>query len=51
MWRRLILHETEFLREKFFTSYFIDDHVFFRVFTLYIVFVFIELIEYACLNT
>ena len=47
MWRRLILHETGFPRLKFFTSYFIDGRVFFRIFAFYIVFDDL----YACINT
>ena len=33
-----ILHETGFTHERFFTSYFINHRVFFRIFTFYIVF-------------
>ena len=47
MWRRLILHETGFPRVKFFTSYFIDGRVFFRIFAFYMVFDDL----YACINT
>ena len=38
MRRRLILYETGFPLQTFFTSYFIDGRVFLRIFTFYIVF-------------
>ena len=38
MRRRLILPKTGFPRQKFFTSYFIDGRLVFRIFTFYIVF-------------
>ena len=36
MRRRLILYKIGFTRQRFFTSYFIDGRVFFRIFTFFV---------------